>query len=93
MIRLVELDDASALAELYTANRGFLAPWEPIRSQDFFTTDGQREAITNVLIERVTASYDSALTAPMFRKTGRPPGLSRSGSTWWTPSEPAAGAT
>ncbi|MGW4498971.1 GNAT family N-acetyltransferase [Micromonospora sp. NPDC004336] len=43
--RLVTPEDAPALAELLRANREFLAPWEPIRSDDYFTADGQRAVI------------------------------------------------
>jgi hypothetical protein len=45
MIRLVTIDDAPVLANLLTANRKFLAPWQPTRAEAFFTTTGQREAI------------------------------------------------
>jgi ribosomal-protein-alanine N-acetyltransferase len=41
-IRPVTVDDAATLADLYSANRDFLAPFEPIRPTDFFTTAGQR---------------------------------------------------
>lgn len=40
--RLVTLDDVPVLAELLRTNRGFIAPWEPIRDEDYFTDDGQR---------------------------------------------------
>jgi [ribosomal protein S5]-alanine N-acetyltransferase len=40
--RLVQPADASELAALLTANRNFLAPWEPFRPEDYFTADGQR---------------------------------------------------
>jgi len=40
--RLVSLDDAEALTAQLTANRAFLAPWEPARDDDFFTVDAQR---------------------------------------------------
>ncbi|MFC0505274.1 GNAT family N-acetyltransferase [Micromonospora costi] len=43
--RLVTLEDAPALAELLRVNREFLAPWEPVRSEDYFTADGQRAVI------------------------------------------------
>ncbi len=59
MIRLVAADDAQVLAELRTANREFLAPWEPTRAEDFFTTDGQREAIDTVLGE-----HERGITVP-----------------------------
>jgi ribosomal-protein-alanine N-acetyltransferase len=47
--RLVTLDDAPALAELLRLNRDFLAPWEPIRDDDYFTLDGQRLVIEEAL--------------------------------------------
>jgi ribosomal-protein-alanine N-acetyltransferase len=43
--RLVTFADAPALADLLRANREFLAPWDPIRSEDYFTADGQRAVI------------------------------------------------
>ena len=45
MIRLLTLDDAEELAELYTANREFLRPFEPEREDDFFTVARQRQRI------------------------------------------------
>jgi ribosomal-protein-alanine N-acetyltransferase len=47
-IRPVEVDDAANLASAYVANRRFLAPWEPIREEIFFTTAGQRSRIATV---------------------------------------------
>ena len=49
--RLITPDDATALAQLLRLNRDFLAPWEPLRSDDFFTEDAQRTAIQNALRE------------------------------------------
>ena len=43
--RLVTPEDAPALAELVRVNREFLAPWEPIRSENYFTVDGQHDVI------------------------------------------------
>ena len=43
--RLVTLNDVPVLAELLRVNRDFLAPWEPIRRDDYFTVDGQRAVI------------------------------------------------
>ena len=43
--RLITLEDAPVLAELLRANRDFLAPWEPIRGEDYPTVDGQRTDI------------------------------------------------
>ncbi|MGV9808685.1 GNAT family N-acetyltransferase [Micromonospora chersina] len=43
--RLLDAGDALALADVLRANREFLAPWEPIRSEDYFTADGQHAVI------------------------------------------------
>jgi ribosomal-protein-alanine N-acetyltransferase len=42
-LRLRREDDAAALAAAYVRNRAHLAPWDPIRPEDFFTEAGQRE--------------------------------------------------
>ncbi|MCW2917907.1 MAG: GCN5-related N-acetyltransferase [Actinomycetia bacterium] len=47
--RLVTLDDAPMLAELLRLNRDFLAPWEPVRGEDYFTVDGQLVVIRDAL--------------------------------------------
>jgi ribosomal-protein-alanine N-acetyltransferase len=47
--RLVTLDDAPVLAEVLRASRDFLAPWEPIRGDDYFTVGGQFAVIREVL--------------------------------------------
>jgi ribosomal-protein-alanine N-acetyltransferase len=48
-IRLLTLDDVPVLAELLRVNRDFLAPWSPIRGDDYFTTDGQHNLIQDAL--------------------------------------------
>ena len=47
--RLIALDDAPILAELLGVNHNFLAPWEPIRGDDYPTVDGQRADIQAAL--------------------------------------------
>ena len=42
MIRLLTPDDGPALADLYTANRAHLAPFEPARPDSFFSPEAQR---------------------------------------------------
>jgi len=49
--RLIILDDAPALADLVRANREFLAPWEPLRDEEYFTEAGQRVSIGASLAE------------------------------------------
>ncbi len=57
--RLVMQDDAPALAELLRTNREFLAPWEPIRGEEYFTTAGQGVAIADAL-----ARYEQGTALP-----------------------------
>jgi ribosomal-protein-alanine N-acetyltransferase len=47
--RLVTLDDAPALAELLRANREFLAPYEPLRSDSYCTEEGQLAVVQDSL--------------------------------------------
>ena len=49
--RLVRPDDAPRLAELVTASREFLAPWEPVRGEAYFTVDGQVAAVREALAQ------------------------------------------
>jgi ribosomal-protein-alanine N-acetyltransferase len=55
--RLLTLGDAAELGALLAANREFLAPFEPFRAEDYFTADGQRACIEDVL--RQTAAGTS----------------------------------
>jgi ribosomal-protein-alanine N-acetyltransferase len=43
--RLLSGEDAPRLAELLVANREFLAPWDPVRPEAYFTPDGQRASV------------------------------------------------
>jgi ribosomal-protein-alanine N-acetyltransferase len=54
--RPLTVDDAPVLAQLLQANRDFLAPWEPTRGESYFTVDGQR-AIIRDLLERHQRGY------------------------------------
>jgi len=47
--RLVTLQDVPVLAELHRVNREFLAPFEPVRPDDYFTVAGQRAVIEGAL--------------------------------------------
>jgi ribosomal-protein-alanine N-acetyltransferase len=48
-VRPVSPGDAAELAELLRANREFIAPWDPIRDDEYFTVDGQRKLIRAAL--------------------------------------------
>lgn len=52
-IRQVRLEDASALAALYEAQREFLAPFEPERDATFFTRSGQALLLERTITLRV----------------------------------------
>lgn len=49
VLRQLEASDAEALAELVQRNRDFLAPWEPVRPETYFTLAGQRAAVADAL--------------------------------------------
>lgn len=44
-LRPARVDDAGRLARLYAAERDFLAPFEPARSDAYFTEEGQRRQL------------------------------------------------
>jgi ribosomal protein S18 acetylase RimI-like enzyme len=47
--RLITRDDVPALVDLLCANREFLAPWEPLRTEEFFTVEYQDAAVAEAL--------------------------------------------
>jgi ribosomal-protein-alanine N-acetyltransferase len=48
-LRPVRVADADDLARIYVANRTFLAPYDPIRPDGFFTVEGQRRELQQVV--------------------------------------------
>ncbi|MEH1097778.1 GNAT family N-acetyltransferase [Micromonospora sp. CPCC 205561] len=58
--RLISPDDAPALTERLRENRDFLAPWDPLRDDAFFTLDAQRDAIAQAL-----QAYDRGTMVPL----------------------------
>ncbi|MEU7556433.1 GNAT family protein [Streptomyces sp. NPDC044571] len=51
-MRGVGIGDAAALADTLTRNRAYMAPFEPWRSEVFYTEAGQRARIEGLLAER-----------------------------------------
>ncbi|WP_129308094.1 GNAT family protein [Streptomyces sp. L2] len=49
VLRLLAEGDAGALASAYTENRKHLEPWEPVRTESFFTEQGQAERVAGLL--------------------------------------------
>nr|WP_308220847.1 GNAT family N-acetyltransferase [Microbacterium sp. CIAB417] len=58
-MRPLEPGDAAALAEAFARNRAHLAPWDPERTEDFFTSAEQAR-----LIELLLAERDAGRSAP-----------------------------
>jgi ribosomal-protein-alanine N-acetyltransferase len=58
-LRPLRTGDAERLAELVVRSREFLAPWEPVRPDSYFTLAGQREAVAQSLTQA-----GSGLTEP-----------------------------
>ncbi len=50
--RPLTADDAEPLARLLAANRGYLAPWDPVRADEYYTVAGQRAVIARDLVAR-----------------------------------------
>jgi len=44
-VRPLEPSDAAAMAAAYDRNREHLAPWDPVRPSDFYTVEGQEQAV------------------------------------------------
>jgi ribosomal-protein-alanine N-acetyltransferase len=58
-VRQLEMDDVAPLTQYLRENREFLAPWEPVRDESYFTEAGQRAEIEQALARR-----DMGLTVP-----------------------------
>lgn len=50
VVRLLAADDGPALAAAYARNRVHLAPWEPARSPEFFTTDWHERDVAGAML-------------------------------------------
>lgn len=50
LVRIVREEDAEPLARAVRENREFLRPWEPVRDEGYFTTEGQRRIIDDALL-------------------------------------------
>jgi ribosomal-protein-alanine N-acetyltransferase len=57
--RLISIADAPELAALLLDNQLYLAPWEPHRPDAYFTPDGQRQVIEDLLRQ-----YDHGTALP-----------------------------
>lgn len=48
-IRVLRAADAEPMCAAYLRNREHLAPWEPLRAEEFFTVDGQMMSVQSKL--------------------------------------------
>lgn len=56
--RLVTLDDAAELADALARNRAFLAPWDPVRPDGYFTERGQRVVLGAALQQHAAGACE-----------------------------------
>ncbi len=66
ILRLATNEDISAILNFYLENRDFLTPYEPTRSEDFYTFSFWRDQVEKALIE---FNYDQAIKFCIFKKT------------------------
>lgn len=52
LLRAAALDDAAGLARSLQRSRDHLRPWDPVRDEAFFTTDGQRARLRALLADQ-----------------------------------------
>lgn len=71
VMRPARITDAAALAEAYRANREHLRPFEPARTDAFFTSAGQRAQLAGRVAERAAGSGLPYLIAQDDRIIGR----------------------
>jgi [ribosomal protein S5]-alanine N-acetyltransferase len=57
--RLVRLDDVPTITDLLRTNRDFLAPWEPVRAEEYFTEEAQL-----AIVETGLAAYERGTAVP-----------------------------
>ena len=58
-VRPPSVDDAAALAQAYLRNRDHLAPWEPVRDEEFFTEAVQHRDVEARIAAAAAGRQDS----------------------------------
>ncbi len=59
--RLLEAGDAGVLARLVRENREFLAPWDPVRPESYFTPAGQERVVAEALLRQAAGGMLAAV--------------------------------
>jgi len=70
-VRLVQPDDATALATVLTRSRESLAPWEPLHADDYFTEAGQHRVLVQALARRARDEQHPFVVLVGGRPVGR----------------------
>ncbi|MGG5170697.1 GNAT family N-acetyltransferase [Pseudarthrobacter sp. J1738] len=63
-LRMLKHSDSELLAAAYSANQQHLAPWDPLRTPEFFTPRGQSREIVSKL-----SQYDAGTALPLILAT------------------------
>ncbi|MCX4969690.1 GNAT family N-acetyltransferase [Streptomyces sp. NBC_00654] len=96
-LRPAALTDAHSLAAVLVRNRAYMAPWEPIRTEAFYTPEGQAVRLTSMLVERnagrsmpwvLADGEDRAIGAVTFNSIVRGP-LRSAGLGYWVDADRA----
>ncbi|PZV07966.1 MAG: 30S ribosomal protein S5 alanine N-acetyltransferase [Leptolyngbya sp.] len=66
ILRLATNEDIPAILNFYLENRDFLTPYEPTRSEDFYTFSFWRDQVEKALIE---FNYNQAIKFCIFKRT------------------------
>lgn len=70
-IRSVQLDDSVAIAALRQENRDYLAPWEPVQTEQSFTAAGVAEGIASAIAAAEAGSRRSLVILDRGRIVGQ----------------------
>lgn len=70
-VRLAAEGDAAALAALLLANREFLAPWDPVRPDSWFTEADQREDLARMVARQADGTASPYVVLAGGRPVGR----------------------
>jgi ribosomal-protein-alanine N-acetyltransferase len=71
VLRALTIDDSAALAEAYRDNRDHLAPWDPARSEAFFTSAAQATEIERLLSDQEAGTAVPLVLSDASRIVGR----------------------
>ena len=70
-VRLVSVDDVAELTALVARNLDFLAPWDPLRDEDYATEPVQRRLIAELLVRHADGSALPLVITDRDRIVGR----------------------